>query len=315
MYDIVGIGTMLIDFTPHGVSNNGNTLYERNPGGSVANFLVAAARQGSKCAFIGKLGNDMFGRFLKKTLEDDHIETAGVVMCEEKLTSGAFVQLDDKGEREFVFYRKGMADSSLLEQEVRYDILDHTRTLHLTSFMLAGDEAYHTVLKILDYVAEKDLMVTIDVNRRPNIWDDKELGMERIKRIIERTDILKVSKEELDWLTGGGDSWEKSAEKLTKKGPKLIIVTAGSNGSNYYYAGHSGHVDSYPVTPVDTTGAGDCCFGVFMSRFLQAGMTTETMNDQVILSCLDDANWASAQCVSCYGGIPSMPHALCAQRT
>lgn len=217
MYDIVGIGTMLIDFTPHGVSNNGNTLYERNPGGSVANFFGGGGpARGAKLPLL-KVGNDMFGRFLKKTLEDDHIETAGVVMCEEKLTSGAFVQLDDKGEREFVFYRKGMADSSLLEQEVRYDILDHTRTLHLTSFMLAGDEAYHTVLKILDYVAEKDLMVTFDVNWRPNIWDDKELGMERIKRIIERTDILKVSKEELDWLTGGGDSWEKERGKAHQK--------------------------------------------------------------------------------------------------
>jgi len=308
MFDIVGIGTVLIDFTPNGVSKNGNTLYEQNPGGSIANFLVAATRRGARCACISKVGDDMFGRFLRKTLTHEGIDVRGVSLSPAHLTPCAFVRLGEKGEREFVFYHHDTADVMLAREDVPLDILEAARAVHVTSLILSGSSSRKAALHALDYARARDKLITYDINWREDIWKDKDSGLAVVGEVIRQTDILKVSDEELVLLTDEFDA-NTAAQAILARGPRLLVVTSGERGSSFYTPYESGHALAYPAKPIDTTGAGDCHFGVFVEGFVRGGMCVDYLERDALLSLLKAANKAAAQCVEGYGGIPSIPYA------
>lgn len=307
-FDIVGFGEMLIDFTPCGVSDRGNILYERNPGGGVPNLVVAASRLGGKCAFIGKVGNDIFGRFLKDTMKENNINTQGVVLSDEFLTTSAFVQLEEDGEREFVFYRKEAADSMLYASEVPFEVIDQGKALHFSSVTLTGGESPKATWAVLKYAKQKGKLITFDPNWREMLWDSKQKAVAQMLEGVKFADIIKVSEEELELLTGyNEDEWEQGAQVLVDMGVSLVVVTLGSKGSNYFARNGSGHVDAYTVDAVDATGAGDSCFGSFILQFLDSNMDINKINIEKVEEMLAYSNAVAALCVTQLGGIPSMP--------
>lgn len=308
-YDIVGIGTALIDFTPIKIEGNKKRIYECNPGGSIANFLTAAARQGSRCAFLGKVGRDVFGGELKKALEENGVDCRGMVMDPQHNTSCSFVSLDENGDRSFVFYRERMADSMLAEEELNYEILRESRLLHVTSFALAGDISYETILEGLRFVREREGAITFDVNWRPFIWNgDLQKGKERVSRVISYADILKVSEEEMEEFTGCGmENAQEGANILMDMGPRIVVLTNGSGGSDFFTRNSRGHADACHVNAIDTTGAGDCCFAVFIHELLRANARVLDATCEQLKRALEFANLAASYCVLHRGGIASMP--------
>ena len=308
-YDIVGLGTALVDFTPVLNANANNPIYECNPGGSIANYLVAAARQGSKCAIMGKVGEDSFGHILEKALKSNGVDCKGLLFDSQKNTPCSFVSLDERGERSFLFYNRNMADTAFSESDIEYTLLQQTRSFHVTSFMFAGDAAFNSALVCLHYARERGTLITFDVNWRPFIWGDHiSTGMERIRRVIKLTDILKVSEEELEVFTGCSHAEErKGAEQLLACGPQMVVVTAGAGGSSFYTRESFGHARAESVKAVDTTGAGDCCFAVFIHEFLRQELSATAKDQKRLTAALEYANHAASYCVMRRGGIDAMP--------
>ncbi len=307
-FDILGLGEILIDFTPYGKSESGNLLYERNPGGGVPNLVVAAAQLGAECAFIGKVGNDSFGRFLLKTLKDKKVCTDGLVLSDDYYTTAAFVQLEEDGERSFVFYREGAADTMLGMNELDLNLIDQTKIFHFSSPALTGGDSRETNWAAVRYAKEKNKIVVFDPNWREMMWPDQASGLEQIKKAIAYADIMKISEEELALITGYDvPEWEKGAEALIEMGPQLIILTLGNEGSSFYMKNGKGHVDAYKVTAVDTTGAGDACFGSFLAQFAAANKPIAQLSESELEAMLKFANAAAALCVTKRGGIPGMP--------
>ena len=307
-FDVVGLGEILIDFTPYGKSESGNVLFERNPGGGVPNLIVAATQVGCHCAFIGKVGDDAFGRFLYETLNDKNVNTEGLVLSQEYYTTAAFVQLEDNGERSFVFYRDGAADTMLSEEELKTDIIDQTKVFHFSSPSLTGGDSRGTTWAAVKYAKEKGKTISFDPNWREMLWADHASGLEQIKRAITYTDIIKISEEELAFITGYDiPDWEKGAEQILDMGPKMVLLTLGSEGANYFMKNASGHVDAYKVTAVDTTGAGDACFGSFLAQLAKADKLVEELTGEEVEAMLKFSNAAAAICVTKRGGIPGMP--------
>lgn len=308
MLDMVSFGIALIDFTPLGMSPNGFPLYESNPGGSSANFAVAAARMGSRCAFLGKVGDDVFGRLLRQTFLENDVDVRGLMVSQRRSTTGAFVTLDENGEREFLFYRNYTADSEFTFDDIPLELIDETRVLHITSFILANRELRKEVLRVLDYASAAGKIITFDVNWRPFSWTDPEVGFHLMEQIFTYTNILKVSVEEMETFTGfAPEEWERGAAALLEKGPAIVIVTFGEGGSAYATKTHSAYIPGYPTRAVDTTGAGDCCFGVFMHCFLKEGLSPAHADPAAMGRALDYANLAAAYSVGRRGGIPSFP--------
>jgi fructokinase len=306
MFDIVGMGTALVDFSAHGSSENGSALFEGNPGGSVANFLVAAGRQGARCAILCKLGDDMLGRILIDALTAHGVDVRGVVLSRERQTPCALVRLGEDGEREFMFYREGTADSTLAPGEVDFDLIDGSRALHITSFMLPGDLAFESAMAAIKRARSGGKLVSFDVNWRPRIWADRAQGIARLREAVARADVLKVSEEEFTLLAGCAPC-EAGAQALFDMGPKLVIATFGSGGSTFFARGASRHVPAFPVRAVDTTGAGDCCFATFMWEFLRLDLSLDAPDPDMLAGALRYANLAASYCVARRGGIPSMP--------
>lgn len=307
-FDIVGFGELLIDFTPNGLSERGNTLYERNPGGGVSNLVVAASRLGGRCAFIGKVGNDMFGRFLYNTMSENNVDTSGLVLSDEFLTTAAFVQLEDNGEREFVFYRREGADTMMRASEVPFRLIDQSKALHFSSLTLTHGESPEATWAALRYAKEQDKLITFDPNWRAMLWRNKKSAIEQMKKGIAFADIVKVSEEELELLTGFGEQqWEQGAYELINMGASLVIVTLGNKGCNYFSVNGSGHVDGFRVDAVDATGAGDSCFGSFILQFVKSEMDIHNLDVAAIEKMLRFSNAVAALCVTKLGGIPALP--------
>ncbi len=306
MFDIVGMGTALIDFSACGTSENGSALFEGNPGGSVANFLVTAQRQGARCAIVCKLGDDMLGRLLVDAIGGQGVDARGVVLSDSHQTPCAVVRLAEDGEREFMFYREGMADSTLLPGEVDFSLVENCRALHITSFMLPGDSAFESAMTAMARAKAAGGLVSFDVNWRPRTWADRALGMRRIREAASRADVLKVSEEELSLLTGT-TSLEAGGRRLMDMGPRLVIATYGEGGSAFFAGGAQGYAQALPVRAVDTTGAGDCCFATFVWEFLRRNLSLDAPDGAALTAALRRANLAAAWCVQRRGGIPSIP--------
>lgn len=307
MFDIAGLGTLLIDFTPKGLSESKNMLYECNPGGSVANFLVAASRRGSRCACVSKVGDDTFGRLLKKTLADERIDTSGMILTKEYLTTFAFLTVRGEGDYEYVFFRKEAADTMFAKEEVPLHIIDSAKTLHITSLILSAERSREAAFFAIDYARSKKKLITYDVNWRSHVWKNEETGLTVIKNAIQYADILKVSKDELTIVTGKSNA-VSAAKAVLGMGVRLLIVTLGREGSGFYAKTCDGFAPAHPVEAVNTTGAGDCHFGVFVHEFIQKGLDIDNLEQAPLLELLQAANQAAAYSVQRHGGIPSIPY-------
>ena len=307
MKDIVTIGEILIDLTYRG-SNNGIAVYNANPGGAPANVAVAAARLGARTAFIGKVGRDYYGGFLRKTLEDNDVDTAYMLTDNTAPTTLAIVSLSDTGERSFSFYRKNCADTLLRSDEVSVELLAGTRFLHFGSVSLTDEPSRTATVFAVGKAKELGAVITYDPNYRANLWKSEEAAVEQMKAVLPMVDILKISDEELPLLTGT-DDYEKGTEQLYKQyGISLILLTLGADGAFYRRGSKTGKADGFKVKVADTNGAGDTFFGAFLSRMsaLEKTKPSELSADE-LYNCVRAANLAASLTTSRHGAIPAMP--------
>lgn len=201
--DLIGIGEILIDFTPT-VTAEGR-FFKQNAGGAPCNMLTMAQILGTATAFIGKAGEDQFGHFLKQTLKDHGVGTQGFILSPEYPTTLAFVHLEDSGERDFSFYRRGCADVMLTEAEVDPALIAGAKALHFGSLSFTHEPSRSAVLKAVHLAREKGLLVTYDPNYRPPLWASEAEAVAGMRLGLALADVVKVSEEEALLLTGQTD--------------------------------------------------------------------------------------------------------------
>lgn len=308
MKDIVAMGELLIDFTPYRTDTNDMPLFIQNPGGAPANVLAMNSGLGGKSAFIGKVGQDAFGIFLREILNKREIDTSGLVLDPAAPTTLAFVHLDEQGDRSFTFYRSCGADKMLTPLEVNLKLIDECSIFHFGSVSLTHDPSRSAVFYAAEYAKKQCKLISFDPNIRPILWDDMEEAHLQIEHAMKYVDVLKVSSEEMLFLTGTKDL-DVGSKYLLDKGAALVLVSLGEQGAYYRNYNFSGQVPSYSVNVKDTTGAGDAFIGAFLwqakntTRKELSIMTPEKLNYMVRF-----ANAAGAFTATGSGAIPAMPN-------
>ncbi|NMA66879.1 MAG: carbohydrate kinase [Clostridiaceae bacterium] len=307
MFDVVALGESLIDFTPSGYNNAGNMLFARNPGGAPANVLAMNSKLGGKTAFIGMVGRDDFGEFLSQTMKKAGIDCRGLRYSDSIPTTLAFVHLNNKGDRSFSFYRKPGADIMLTWDDVDKTLLENCRIFHFGGVSLTDEPVCTATFEAVKFAKKHGALISYDPNYRPLLWESEETAIQHLKRMLEYTDILKVSQEEMEMLTGE-NSVEKGAEILYNCGISVVTVTLGPDGAYYYTKGGRGFSKAFPVKTIDTTGAGDAFLGTL--HYYLSGKSLDEINS------LDDVKWqhimklcnaAGSLTTTAYGAIPAMP--------
>ncbi|MDF2523727.1 MAG: carbohydrate kinase [Clostridiales bacterium] len=307
MFDVAAIGEILIDFTPNGISNTGNILLERNPGGAPANVLAALSKLGSKTAFIGKVGDDQFGKFLEKTLIENRIDTRGLRFSNQVPTTLAFVHLSPDGERSFSFYRNPGADMMLEAKEIQEEIIKESNILHFGSISLTDEPARSATFEAIRIAKENGLIISYDPNLRPLLWKSMNHAKKEIKGCLKYADILKISEEELEFITDESDL-KKGTNILEQLGISLIFVTRGPKGTYYRYAGKTGSINTYDIKVVDTTGAGDAFLGAALYKLKDLKLSSlKSLTIEKVEEIIDFANAAGALTTTGKGAIPSVP--------
>lgn len=303
--DIVAIGEVLIDLTQTGTDGAGVPQYAANPGGAPANLAVAAARLGASTALISKVGQDAFGRYLRKVMEENKVDVSALTVDEEQHTTMAVVSVDENGERDFTFYRDPGADSMLLKDEIPLGLLKEARFLHFGSVSLTREPARTTTLCAAETARALGAVITYDPNYRANLWPDRDTAIRRMRKPLDMVDILKISDEELP-LLADTDNLEAGTAALAEHGIRLILVTLGPNGVFYRFGGKTGTVPGVPCTVGDTNGAGDTFFGAFLSRLSRLD-GPDCLTADMLEEMLAFANKAASITTSRRGAIPAMP--------
>ena len=305
MIDITTIGEILIDLTQSGKTEQGIPKFDANPGGAPANLAVAAARLGARTAFIGRVGNDSFGDYLKRCLAENGVDVRGMSVDEKARTTLAVVALDERGERTFSFYRDPGADVNLSMEHVPMELLGGTKVLHFGSVSLTAEPARTATLEAAKTAKASGAIVSYDPNYRASLWPDEETAVRNMTEPLSMVDILKVSDEELPLLTGCTDP-EKGSARLAEKGVRLVLVTLGAHGAFYRFDGHTGHVPGVPCQVGDTNGSGDTFFGAALSQLVKLS-SLDQLTVPELERILAFANKAASITTSRHGAIPAMP--------
>ncbi len=307
MKDLVTIGEILIDLTYSG-RDKGVPVYTANPGGAPANVAVAAARLGADAAFIGKVGRDYYGDFLRATLTENGVDISGMLVDNDAPTTLAVVSVSETGERSFSFYRRNCADTLLSSEEISTELLGNSRFLHFGSVSLTDDPARTATLFAAQKAKELGAVVTYDPNYRANLWNSEEEAVERMKSVLGFVDILKISDEELPLLTGTDDPVEGTRQLSDTYGISLILLTLGPDGAFYRRGEETGKAEGFKVKVADTNGAGDTFFGSFLSRMITLGVyRPEQLTSEQLYESVRTANLAASLTTSRHGAIPAMP--------
>ena len=304
--DIVALGELLIDFTEAGSSRDGKKLFEQNPGGAPANLLTVAAHMGYQTEFIGKVGTDMHGNFLKRVLEEERIGTKYLIQDEKYFTTLAFVEIAENGERQFSFSRKPGADTQLCAEELDRKLLGNCKIFHFGSLSLTDEPARTATTEAVEIAKKAGAIVSYDPNYRESLWTDKKKAVETMKSVIPYAEMMKVSDEELVLLTGVED-YSHAAAQLLDMGPKLIAVTLGSEGVLLATRQRQEKVTGFKVQAVDTTGAGDSFWGGFLYCISKAGKSPEMFGIEELKEYVRFGNAVASLCVEKKGAIPAMP--------
>ena len=266
MAEIITLGELLIDFfsTKTGVSLAESPWFIKSPGGATANVAVGASKLGKKSAFIGKVGDDPFGDFLESVLNENKVDTTQLKRSSKTHTTLAFVALRKDGGQDYCFYRNPGADTELAPEDISKDFISQGKIFHFGSLSLTANPVRAAAFKALKYAREAGLVISYDPNLRLSLWDSEERAREEIKQGLKVSDIVKVNREELSFITGE-NSVESGIKNMLKYGLKMIFVTQGKDRSGFARKdGRIHYVDTFKVKSVDTTGCGDA----FMSAIL-----------------------------------------------
>jgi fructokinase len=305
-YDVVAIGELLIDFTQNGVSSQGNYLFEANPGGAPCNVLAMLTKLGKRTAFIGKVGKDQFGYTLKATLDEIGIESKYLVFDEEVPTTLAFVHNSSNGDRDFSFYRKPGADMMLTESDVDEEVIKASKVFHFGTLSLTDKIVKGATKKAIRIAKEHNLMITFDPNLRQPLWESLEIAKEEILYGMAQCDVLKISEEELEFVTGMNDILKAVGILRNKYSIPLIFVTMGASGSIAFYKNTQVAKQAF-VQPntLETTGAGDTFFGSIINYVVEYGL--ENLTEANIADMLLFANAAASLITTKKGALRVMP--------
>ncbi|AEH51503.1 carbohydrate kinase family protein [Pseudothermotoga thermarum] len=306
IYDVVALGELLIDFTPAGFSAEGYPVYQMNPGGAPANVAVAVSKLGGKSAFIGKVGEDYFGYFLKKVLEKNGVETKGLKFTDLSPTTLTFVHLDEKGERSFTFVRNPGADALLESDDVDLSLIENAKIFHFGSLSLSYPTCKKATTKAVEFATKLSKLISYDPNHRPMIWKDPKVAKQVMVEALKYAHIVKLSQEELYLLTSEEDL-EKALKTVMKMGTKLVFITMGSKGCYFAFSKGQGHVPAFNVKVVDTTGAGDAFLGAVLYKLSRVELLPWELSYKDMEQIVRFANAVAGLCVTKRGAIPALP--------
>lgn len=280
-YDVTALGELLIDFTENGISSQGNPVMEANPGGAPSNVLGLLSKLGNRTAFIGKVGQDMFGDQLEAALKEAGIGTEGLFRDPKIHTTLAFVHTFPDGDRDFFFYRQPGADIMLSKEEVPEELIRKSRIFHFGSLSMTDEPARSATQYALKIAKEADTVISFDPNLREPLWDGLDKAREMIDYGMRQCDILKISDNEVEWFTGMTDL-EKGAELIRKTyQPKLMLMSLGKEGSVAYSGSSGAFVKPFlQENTIETTGAGDTFCGSVLHYLLHL-KTEKTLKESL----------------------------------
>ncbi|WP_332633902.1 aminoimidazole riboside kinase [Halalkalibacter flavus] len=253
MKGIICLGEALIDFIP---LDQENTSYQKSPGGAPANVAVAVSKLGAKSSFLGKVGNDVLGHFMQETLEHHGVDITHMTLTDEARTGVVFVTLDKTGERNFSFYIDPSADRFLRTNDLNDSLFSNNRVLHFGSISMISEPSKTATIEAVKRAKESGLIISYDPNLRLSLWPSAEQARETILSMLGEADVVKISEEELEFLTEEKEL-EKGIAKLSTYHIPALVVTFGADGSYLHVNGETIHVPAMKVETVDTTGAGD----------------------------------------------------------
>ena len=306
-FDVVALGELLIDFTENGVSEQGNPLFEANPGGAPCNVLAMLSKLGKRTAFIGKVGDDMFGRQLRAVASGAGIGLSGLTVDPAAHTTLAFVKSLPGGDRDFSFYRNPGADMLLTAEEVPEDVVTGSRIFHFGTLSMTHPGVREATKKAVGRAKAGGAVVSFDPNLRPPLWDSLEEAREQIAWGLSQCDVLKIADNELEFMTGQAD-FDRGAAILRGQYPniKVFNATAGAEGSYSYYGDRKVFVPAFRMGgTIETTGAGDTFCACVLNFILEHGTDGLTRDD--LTQMLRFANAAAYLVTTRKGAIRSMP--------
>lgn len=305
-YDVTALGELLIDFTENGVSDQGNPLFEANPGGAPCNVLAMLAKLGHKVAFIGKVGKDFFGEQLKDAITEVGIDASALRMDEEIHTTLAMVHTFPDGDRDFSFYRNPGADMMLTEEEIPEEMIRESQIFHFGTLSMTHEGVRAATKKALQIAKEAGCIISFDPNLRPPLWKSLDDAKEQILYGLNYCNILKISDNEIQWLTGeedysAGVEWINSRYHIP-----LVLVSMGKEGSRAYYDGKM--VEGAPFlqkNTIETTGAGDTFCGCVLHYICEHGL--DNLTEENLKEMLVFANGAASLITTRKGALRVMP--------
>lgn len=304
-YDVIALGELLIDFTMSGQSEQGNNLFEACPGGAPCNVLSLLNKMGKKTAFIGKVGRDQFGTLLKNTITEAGIDASCLVVDENVNTTLAFVHTFPDGDREFSFYRNPGADMMLDETEVDEEFVGRGKIFHFGTLSMTHDGVRAATKKAVKAAKESGCLISFDPNLRPPLWSSLDLAKEQMEYGFSVCDILKISDNEIQFVSGKEDYDEGIACLQEKYHIPLILLTMGKDGSRAYYKGMRVECPGFSVKTIETTGAGDTFGGSSLNYIVEHDF--ESLTEEQLREMLTFANAAAAIVTTRKGAIRAMP--------
>ena len=312
-YDVVALGELLIDMTMNGRSSQGNAMYEANPGGAPCNVLAMLERLGRKTAFIGKVGDDIFGHELREVLGEVGIDNRGLVIDPEVRTTLAFVKTFEDGDRDFSFYRNPGADMMLAKEDVDTDIIRSAKIFHFGTLSMTHEPVRSATLFALDAAKKAGCVISFDPNLREPLWDSLDEAKEQVLAGLKYCDVLKISDNEIQWLTGLDDYTEGVEWIFERFAVRLVTVSLGKNGSMAFYRNDPSSSDYIRVEAlpflqkdtIETTGAGDTFGGCVLNYVLENGL--DDLDESDLKEMLTFANAAASIITTRRGALRVMP--------
>lgn len=305
-YDVTALGELLIDFTENGISTQGNGMFEANPGGAPCNVLAMLQKLGHKTAFIGKVGDDIFGHRLSAVLKETGIDTANLLTDHQVRTTLAFVETKEDGDRDFSFYRNPGADMMLSKEEIKEEILADTQIFHFGTVSMTQEPVRSATRWAACKAKEMGAVISFDPNLREPLWDSLEEAREQVHFGLSVCDVLKISDNEIVWLTGKTDYTEGIREIQKTYQIPLILLSMGKDGSRAYYGEQVIEAEPFlQETTIETTGAGDTFGGCCLHYLLKYGL--HELTEEQLQEMLTFANAAASIITTRKGALRVMP--------